>query len=72
MNISDSDVDINDAENDIPSTLSPDTCHPSGRPKKKRDRNSPEREEENLKKIYRCGRCNKVVGHNKKTCRDAI
>lgn len=72
MNISDSDVDINDAENDIPSTLPPDTRRPSGRPKKKRDRNSPEREEENPKKIYRCGRCNKAVGHNKKTCRDAI
>src|SRR5438046_6096984 len=40
--MSDPDSDDNTDEN-IPSTLPPNTCRPPGRPKNKRDRNSPAR-----------------------------
>ena len=58
-------------DSDIPSTLPPSTRRPAGRPKKKRSRNSPERDEENPKKLYHCSRCG-GLGHNRKACRDPI
>src|SRR5947207_4454404 len=60
-----------DADGDIPSTLPPNTRRPTGWPKNKRNRNSPERDEDQAKKLYRCGRCG-GVGHNRKTCRNPI
>ena len=72
VNSHDSSSNPNDKDNDdIPSTLPPNTRRPAGRPKKKRSRNSPERDEENPKKLYRCSRC-KGLGHNRKACRNPI
>ena len=60
-----------DADEDIPSTLPPNTRRPSGWPKNTRDRNSPERDEDQPKKLYRCSRCD-GFGYNRKTCQNPI
>ena len=61
----------NDADEDIPFILPPNTHRPTGRSKNKHNRNSLEHDEDQSKKLYRCDRCDEI-DHNRKAYRNPI
>jgi hypothetical protein len=54
------------------STLPPNTRRPPGRPPKRRIRTSIETADAAPAKLQRCGRCEQLTTHNKRTCTEPI